>query len=94
MKTIKRVSVKNMTSNSGNDIANQFIICTPEGNYFQSYSAIIVFIPYGSGKVVLDKNAWDYSQTTGKYRNQFLGEKKADTECKIKDGTYKLADLN
>jgi hypothetical protein len=32
--------------------------------------------------------------TTGKYRNQFLGETKKDTEAKIKSGEYILADLN
>jgi hypothetical protein len=31
-------------------------------------------------KVYLDSNAWDYSVTTGKYRNQFLGETKRETE--------------
>jgi hypothetical protein len=43
---------------------------------------------------VLDKNTWDYSRTTGKYRNIFLNESKKDTEAKIKSGEYKLANLN
>ena len=41
-----------------------------------------------------DKDSWDYSVTTGKYRNQFLGENKAETLKKIKSGEYKLAKLN
>ena len=35
----------------------------------------------------------DYSVTTGKYRNQFLGETKKETEAKIKSGEYILTDL-
>lgn len=84
-----------MTSNSGNQVANQFEIQTDEGFYFQSYDSIIVFIPNDSDeKTVLDINTWDYSRTTGKYRNIFLGESKQETEKKIKEGIYILKDLN
>ena len=48
---------------------------------------------YGS-QILLDKNKWDYSRTTGKYRNRFLGETKRETEKKIKFGEYLLTDLN
>ena len=44
-------------------------------------------------QVYLDEN-WDYSKTTGKYRNQFLGETRKETERKIKDGTYIVTNLN
>jgi hypothetical protein len=37
---------------------------------------------------------WDSSVTTGRYRNQFLGEKLAETRKKIKTGEYTLIDLN
>ena len=33
----KKMRVSNMTSNKGNKIANQFVIDTDEGIYFQSY---------------------------------------------------------
>ena len=46
------------------------------------------------GFAVLDKIYWDYSRTTGKYRNQFLGEDIETTRKKIKSGEYRLADLN
>jgi len=94
MKTIKKIKVRNMKSNSNNTHANQFIIDTPEGQYFQSYNSIIVYENWKEHKTYLDKNNWDYSVTTGKYRNQFLGETKKDTERKIKAGIYKLVDLN
>ena len=60
-----------------------------------------VFVSYGTniaeeieGVMTLDKYYWDYSRTTGYYRNQFLGEGVADTRKKIASGEYKLADLN
>jgi len=45
-------------------------------------------------KTQLDRNKWDYSVTTGRYRNQFLGETKAETQKKIDSGEYELVDLN
>lgn len=87
-----RVKVYNMDGKSG-PVANQFVIETDEGEYFQSYRTVIAFQPR-DGKIQLDANKWDCSKTTGKFRNQFLREKKAETERKIKDGTYKLVDLN
>lgn len=91
---MKRIpKVENMQSSNGNDIPNQFIIYTDEGTVFQSYSSIIAFKPF-SGKIQLDRHYWDYSATTGKYRNIFLNETKKETERKIADGTYILADLN
>ena len=81
-----------MISNKGNKIANQFIIYTTEGSIFQSYNSTIVKIE--NGKTYLDLNKWDYSKTTGKYRNIFLNENKKQTEEKIKNGEYILTDLN
>lgn len=99
------MQIINMTSQHGNSVPNQFII-TEEGrgalgNFikretFQSYQSIIAVRtvwPDGT-RIVLDADAWDYSQTTGKYRNQFLGESKAETLKKIKSGVYKLEKLN
>ena len=85
--------VRQMTSSrSGNPVANQFVIYTDEGTYFQSYHSVIAFRD-NNRKIILDSYYWDYSRTTSKYRNQFLGEGIADTRAKIKSGEYKLADL-
>ena len=46
------------------------------------------------GKIYLDEYYWDYSVTTGKYRNEFLGEGIAETRKKIASGEYILTDLN
>ena len=89
-----KIKVRNMFSPSGNQVANQFIIETARGKYFQSYRSIIAFINNKTGKVTLDNYYWDYSRTTGKYRNEFLGEYIEDTRAKINSGEYKLANLN
>lgn len=88
------MKVENLESNKGNTIANQFEITAPEGRYFQSYKSMIAFIPNNGGKIQLDSIFWDYSKTTGKYRNQFLGETKKETEKKIASGEYELTNLN
>tara|TARA_B100001287_G_scaffold232973_1_gene204238 strand:+ start:641 stop:1081 length:441 start_codon:yes stop_codon:yes gene_type:complete len=90
-----KMKTHQMTSpNSGRPVANQFIIYDAIGNkYFQSYNSVIAKIA-SNGQIFLDKNFWDYSTTTGKYRNKFLGECIADTRKKIKVGEYVLVDLN
>lgn len=84
--------VENMESTRGNPVPNQFIIYCDGLTMFQSYRSIIC-MAY-AGHVYLDENYWDYSITTGKYRNIFLGECKADTLNKISTGEYKLTNLN
>lgn len=85
--------VQNMTGRTGREVANQFILHDEGGaTYFQSYNSIIV--KRANGRVYLDQQYWDYSVTTGKYRNQFLGETKQETERKIRSGEYELVNLN
>jgi hypothetical protein len=91
-----------MTSSKGNKVANQFIITDEKTNHhisiFQSYNSVIVkqITTKVDSKVrtLLDADTWDYSKTTGKYRNIFLGETKAETQKKIDSGEYVLTDLN
>lgn len=85
-----------MRTSRGNDVPNQFIIIYDGKEIFQSYESIIATKDYLSTglKVTLDKRYWDYSVTTGKYRNQFLGETKRETQAKIDSGEYQLEDLN
>jgi len=79
--------VVNMTTSTGNAAPNQFIIYFDNGSVFKSYSSIIA-VKY-KGQIYLGKH-WDYSKTTGKYRNQFLDEGVADTREKIKSNEYKM----
>ena len=94
------MKVKNMTSPKGNTVANQFFIRNESVHVFQSYDSIIavrdwrVRDNFGEPTITLDKNRWNYSVTTGKYRNQFLNEGLAETRKKIEAGIYKLDDLN
>ena len=84
-----------MTSAKGNKVANQFIITDDNNNeYFQSYRSIIAKRDGDSYQIYLDEYFWDYSVTTGKYRNEFLCEGIAETRAKIKSGEYILTDLN
>ena len=86
------MKVENMTSARGNTVPNQFIITDNGDEYFQSYRSIIA--KRSKGKIYLDDYYWDYSVTTGKYRNEFLGEGITETRKKIASGEYILTNLN
>ena len=100
------MKVENMKSpRTGRAIPNQFIIVSGEGvgrvygryvEEFQSYYTTIVRITRAEGEMLveLDRDKWDCSRTTSRYRNIFLDEKIADTRAKIKSGEYILTDLN
>ena len=91
------MKVANIESSNGNKIANQFVITEKkQREYFQSYNSMIVKKNYESDqvKIYLDQKYWNYSNTTGKYRNIFLGETITETKKKIKSGEYILTDLN
>lgn len=86
--------VKQMISNNWNAIANQFIITDNLWNdFFQSYDSIIVEKRF-DWKIYLDSRYWKYSNTTSKYRSQFLGETTKETQDKIDSGEYILTNLN
>ena len=87
------MKIRNMITPNNNTAPNQFIITTNDGEIFQSYKSVIA-IKHFDGHVVLDKTYWNYSSTTGKYRNMFLGEDRATTEAKIASGEYQLTNLN
>lgn len=101
------MTVKNMTSNNGNQVPNQFIIEDRQSSHtltvFQSYKSTIAKVAWEGDKriVTLDEFYWDYSRTTLKYLGQFLHETiwtsfntKADIQAKIDSGEYILANLN
>ena len=97
------MKVRNMTSANGNKIANQFIIedipvdmefgILPSCDVFQSYNSIIAVRDL-TDRIFLDKKFWNYSKTTSKYRNMFLGESTKETQKKIDSGEYILTNLN
>jgi len=85
-----------MISSNGNKIANQFIVNDSEFTLFQSYDSVIIKTTFEDGKrkVFLDETYWDYSKTTSRYRNLFLGETTKEIKEKIKSGEYELINLN
>lgn len=92
--TVNKIKVSNMSSSKTNRaVCNQFEITTPDGIYFQSYKSIIAFKRI-DGKIFLDRETWNYSNTTSRYRCQFLNERGKETQKKIDAGIYTLTDLN
>jgi len=79
---------------SGRPVANQFIIESAHHTIFQSYSTIIGAKDKESGEVCLDEDSWNYSPTTSKYRNQWLGITTKETKDRIASGKIKLYKLN
>ena len=88
-----------MQNRMGRPVVNQFIIKQIDGEIertiFQSYKSIVAMkVDNGDTyQIYLDNDTWDYSSTTGRYRNVFLGEDIDETRKKIKSGEYKLVDL-
>ena len=88
------MKVQNMTSSNGNKVPNQFIIDSGNKTVFQSYTTIVAVNE--NGKITLDSNALEYSNTTLKYLKQFLNtnESKKSLYEKIESGFYQVEDLN
>lgn len=82
-----------LSPRSGRAVPNQFSIKAEGAKFFKSYESIIIKI-CSDGSVFLDEEYWDYSSTTSKYRNIFLGEDTATIKQKVKQGIYKLQNLN
>ena len=102
MNTNTTTKVVPLSGRTGNPIANQYeIVSTLDGakiRVFQSYDSIIVKVTYDEfglqETVQLDEYYWDYSRTTSKYRNQFLGMDTKEIKDGIKAGSIVLAALN
>ena len=71
---MEEIRVKNITNN-GREVPNQFLICYVENDneyyIFQSYSHMIC--KWKNGKLVEVGSDWNFSKTTGKYRNKVTG---------------------
>lgn len=99
------MKVSNMIGARGREVANQFIMSEEgrgaNGNFirreiFQSYKSVIAERTIWPDRIdiKLDSSFWNYSTTTSKYRNMFLGEDTKTTEKKIASGEYQLVNLN
>ena len=67
------MKVYNMKNPNGNKVANQFVITDADSDRmtFQSYNSEIVTIDFQNHTITVGDD-WDYSNTTGKYRNLFM----------------------
>ena len=71
---------------------NQYVIEHNGVTYFQSYDVIVA--KKSRGKIILDKDYYEYSRTTIKYRNMFLGLLSVSVKEAIRDGKITLGKLN
>ena len=79
------MKVRNMVStHSGREVANQFIIEHDGNTYFQSYESLIAKVD-ANGNVTLYPD-FDYSMTTSKYLRSFLKEYAYRTYYKLQEG--------
>ena len=94
--------INNMKSNKGRTIPNQYVIRLDNCDVFQSYETVIAirdynYIKYGGDantKIYLNKDYYDYSKTTSRYRNKYLGLTTKETEQKIKAKEFVLINHN
>lgn len=83
---MEKLRVMNLEKN-GRSIANQFLLYYTENekNYkvFQSYDSMI--IKWENGIIIEVGSDWDYSRTTGKYRNLLTYTDKKEFEKMLKN---------
>lgn len=85
------MKVRNMISDRGNTIANQFIIESGSTTVFQSYDSTIITVDYDR-RIITVHPDYNYSKTTGKYRNMFFRDFGFDELSTIKGLEKALAD--
>ena len=77
---------------------NQMIIEDPIGYTFFSYGTHIAYVSKAKFKdghqIILDSYFWNYSRTTDKYRNKFLGFNIKECRRRIANGSITLKNLN
>lgn len=87
------MEVRNLTSpNTGKAVPSQVVIRHNGTEWFSSYDTIIG--KWEGGTIYLDKRFWDYSKTTSKYRNRWLGLINQEVKEAVSNGEIKLVNLN
>ena len=83
---MKDLKVQNV-NNNGREVPNQFEIFYKENNknykIFQSYESMIV--KWENGKIIEVGSDWDFSRTTGLYRNILTKTTKKEFEKMLKN---------
>ena len=65
------MKVEQMENTRGNKVDNQFVIQDGEKIVFQSYNSLIVEVDFNKKAITIGPD-YNYSTTTGKYRNLFF----------------------
>ena len=83
---MKNLKVKNLEY-KGRQVPNQFLIeYTENGNEYQRFQAYdSMIIKWENGRMVEVGKDWDYSRTTGKYRNLLTRKDKKEFEKMLKE---------
>lgn len=81
-----------MQSREGKPWRNQYILKAEEGDYLQSYDSIVA-LKTTDGRVILHPEYYNYSATTAKVRDAFLGITREQFTQNMKDGKYILQSL-
>lgn len=86
---MKTVKVYNLQTSGGNPAPEQLVHVLEDGTemFFSYTTKIAERSP--NGKLTLTPS-WNFSQTTGKFRNKFTGLTLAETRRGIADGTITL----
>jgi hypothetical protein len=92
--SVRDIQVLAMSSRCGKAAPNQVTLVVGPHHILKSYGKTIAVIDYGSGKTWLDSYYHNYSRTTIRYRNQFLGEDSPTVKRRIENGDIIMADLN
>lgn len=75
---------------------NHFVIKIKNRRYLQSYDTIIAGIIDTEDKklIYLDKDNWNYSKSTARWRNKFLEMTNAEVNIGVVQGKFIMKDLN
>ena len=85
------MKIEAMTSpRTGNTVPNQYLVTIGDFIYFQSYQTVIAKKNEYTREVTLCED-WNYSRTTLKYLNKFLGATKI-IKKRIEEGKYKIVE--
>lgn len=82
------MKVKHLINERHRLVKNHFVVELDSKTILYSYESSIVMID-AQGQIHLSAH-WDYSATTIKNRELFLGEPSIETQKKIKNGEYKM----
>ncbi len=80
-----------MTSSQKNLVANQFIVTTEDGVYFQSYNDVVAY--KDNQNIIYVAEEFNASPTTIKYLSLFLEMDRDKVEFQIKNKIFKIVDL-